>query len=168
MPCLCSLSGRTSYREISWVLEAARFGFKLFQSLWLLTGTSVTVLPQCLSHFRAIQSSQHPVSRLRDFTKCCSKMPARLVNRGPVQYAEYAALENHVHSCCCFTRYGDVENVTLVIGGIVFSPEASFGLRVLSSPMSVYLSVCVCACQSLTCPHDNSSTIRARITKFET
>ena len=47
-----------------------------------------------------------------------------------------------------------------------FLPEASIGLRVLSSPLSVYLSVCVY--QSLACPHDNSSAIQARITKFET
>ena len=29
---------------------------------------------------------------------------------------------------------------------VPFLPEASFGLRVLSSPLSVYLSVCVCMC----------------------
>ena len=53
-----------------------------------------------------------------------------------------------------------------------FLPEASFGLRVLSSPLSVYLSVSVCLClcvyQSLACPHDNSSAVQARIIKFET
>ena len=32
-----------------------------------------------------------------------------------------------------------------------FLPEASFGLRVLSSPASVYLSVCLCVCVSITC-----------------
>ena len=47
-----------------------------------------------------------------------------------------------------------------------FLPEASFGLRVLSSPLYVYLSVCVY--QSLACLHDNSSAVQARITKFET
>ena len=31
---LYSLSGRTSYPKISWSLEAARCGFRLFQSLW--------------------------------------------------------------------------------------------------------------------------------------
>ena len=41
-----------------------------------------------------------------------------------------------------------------------FLPEASFGLRVLSSPVSV------CVYQSLACPHDNSSSVQARITKF--
>ena len=34
---LHSLSGRTSYRKFSWSLGAARFGFRLFQSLWNLT-----------------------------------------------------------------------------------------------------------------------------------
>ena len=44
----------TSYRKISWSLEAARFGFTLFQSLWHLTGTSAAALPRCLSNVRAI------------------------------------------------------------------------------------------------------------------
>ena len=35
-----SLSGKTSYRKISWSLEAARFGFGLFRLLWNLTGIS--------------------------------------------------------------------------------------------------------------------------------
>ena len=43
-----------------------------------------------------------------------------------------------------------------------FLPEASFGLRVLSLPVSV----CVCVYQSLACLHDNSSPVQARITKF--
>ena len=55
---LYSLSGKTSYRKISWSLEAARFGFKLFQS-------------------------QHPISRLRGFTRFGGKTSYRLVNRGP-------------------------------------------------------------------------------------
>ena len=52
----CSLSGRTSYRKISWCLEAARFGYRLFQSFWNLTGTSAAALPICLSNVRAIRS----------------------------------------------------------------------------------------------------------------
>ena len=51
---LYSLSGRTSYRKISWSLEAARFIFRIFQSLWKLTGTSAAALPRCLSNFKAI------------------------------------------------------------------------------------------------------------------
>ena len=45
-----------------------------------------------------------------------------------------------------------------------FLPEASFGLRVLSSPASVCVSVCVC--QSLACPRDNLRPVQARIAKF--
>ena len=45
-----------------------------------------------------------------------------------------------------------------------FLPEASFGLRVLSSPASVGL--CVCVYQSRACPDDNSLPIQARIAKF--
>ena len=79
---LYSLSGETSYRKISWSLEAARFGSKLFQSLWNLAGTSATLLPMCLSNFRAIRPLQHPISRLRDFTRFGGKTSYRLVNRG--------------------------------------------------------------------------------------
>ena len=80
---LYSLSGKTSYRKISWSLEAARFGFKLFQSLWNLAGTSAALLPRCLSNFRAIRPLQHPISWLRDFTRFGGKTSYRLVNRGP-------------------------------------------------------------------------------------
>ena len=80
---LYSLSGKTSYRKISWSLEAARFGFKLLQSLWNLAGTSAALLPMCLSNFRAIRPLQHPISRLREFTRFGGKTSYRLVNRGP-------------------------------------------------------------------------------------
>ena len=80
---LFSLSGKTSYRKISWSIEAARLGFKLFQSLWNLAGTSAALLPRCQSNFRAIRPLQHPISRLRDFTRFGGKTSYRLVNRGP-------------------------------------------------------------------------------------
>ena len=80
---LYSLSCKTSYRKISWSLKAARFRFKLFQSLWNLAGTSAAALPRCLSNFRAILPLQHPISRLRDFTRFGGKTSYRLVNRGP-------------------------------------------------------------------------------------
>ena len=80
---LYSLSRKTSYRKISWSLDVARFGLKLFQSLWNLAGTSVALLPRCLSNFRAIRPLQHPISRLRDFTRFGGKTSYRLVNRGP-------------------------------------------------------------------------------------
>ena len=53
---LYSLRGRKSYRKISWSLEAARFVFRLFQSLWNLTGTLAVALPRCLLNFREIRS----------------------------------------------------------------------------------------------------------------
>ena len=89
---LYSLSGKTSYRKISWSLEAARFGFRLFQSLWNLAGTSAAALPRCLSNFRAILPLQHPISRLRDFTRFGGKTSYLLVNRGP----ELATKIHHV------------------------------------------------------------------------
>ena len=81
---LYSLSGKTSYRKILGSLEAARFGFKLFQSLWNLAGISAALLPRCLSNFRAMRPLQHPISRLREFTRFSGKTSYRLVNRGPV------------------------------------------------------------------------------------
>ena len=47
-----------------------------------------------------------------------------------------------------------------------FLPEASYGLRVLSSSAFVGLCVRVCVYQSRVCPRDNSSLIQARITTF--
>ena len=47
---------RTSFRKISWSLVSARFGFRLFQSLRNLTGTSAAPLPRCLSNSRALRS----------------------------------------------------------------------------------------------------------------
>ena len=50
-----------------------------------LAGTSAALLPRCLSNFRAIRPLQHPISRLRDFTRFGGKTSYRLVNRrGPV------------------------------------------------------------------------------------
>ena len=49
-----------------------------------------------------------------------------------------------------------------------FLPEASYGLRVFSSPASVCVCVYVCVCvpQSSVCPDDNLSPAQAIITKF--
>ena len=78
-----SLSGRAFCCKISWSIEAARFGFKLFQSLWNLTGASAAALLRWPSNIRAIRSLQHPISRLRVFTKSCGKTSTRLMNKGP-------------------------------------------------------------------------------------
>ena len=51
---LYSLSGKTSYRQISRSLEVARLGVTIIVSLWNLTGIAAALLPRCLSNFRAI------------------------------------------------------------------------------------------------------------------
>ena len=79
---LYSLNGKTSYRQISWSLEAARLGVIMIVSLWNLTGISAALLPRCLLNFRAIGKVQTRISRLRDFTRSCGKTSYRLVNRG--------------------------------------------------------------------------------------
>ena len=45
--------GKTSYRKISWCLEAERL-VQIITSLLNFTGTSAEVLPRCLLNFRAI------------------------------------------------------------------------------------------------------------------
>ena len=55
---LYAISGKTSYRKISWSLAAARFGFRLFRLL-------------------------RPISQLRDLTRSCGKTSHRLLHRGP-------------------------------------------------------------------------------------
>ena len=62
--------------------EAMRFGYRLFKSLWNLTGTQAAALSRCMSNFRMIR---HPISRLRDFSGFGSKTSYRWVNRGPAK-----------------------------------------------------------------------------------
>ena len=50
-----SLSGKTSYRQISWSLEAARLDGAMVVSLWNSTGTSAAALLRYLPNFRAIE-----------------------------------------------------------------------------------------------------------------
>ena len=45
---------KMSYSKISWSIEAARLVVWIIASLWNLTGTSVALLPRCLSNFGAI------------------------------------------------------------------------------------------------------------------
>ena len=153
---LYSLSGKTSYRKISWSLEAAGFGFKLFKSLWNLAGTSAALLPRCLSNCRAIRPLQHPISRLRDFTRFGGKTSYRLVNRGPdvwdVRYG-YEVLSKHdywgpVRNKLCqfqprimreynmFYEYRKVSNIgrTKYLNLNVFRPGLQLSLRKILKP----------------------------------
>ena len=108
---LYSLSGKTSYRKFSWSIEAARFWFRLLQSLWNLTDTSAARLPRCLSNFRAIRSLWHPISRLRDFTRFGGKTSYRLVSKGSDwigahQTISHTVLHNHQAVCKSWTLQG--------------------------------------------------------------
>ena len=51
-----AISLKTSYCKILQSLEAARFVFRIVRLLWNLTGTSATLLPMCLSNFKAIRT----------------------------------------------------------------------------------------------------------------
>ena len=52
---LYSLSGRTSYRQISWSLGDAKLDVIIVVYLWNLIGISTALLPRCLSNVRAIE-----------------------------------------------------------------------------------------------------------------
>ena len=80
---LYSLSRFTCYRKMSWSLEVAMIGLRLFQSLWNLTGTAAAALPRFLSTFR--ETIKQPIARLGDFTRFGGKTPYCVVNTGPVQ-----------------------------------------------------------------------------------
>ena len=77
-----SISDKTSYREISQSLEGARSDVQTFVSLWNLTGTSATVLPRCLSNFRAIGQFHIQISRLRGFVRSYNKTSYRILKQG--------------------------------------------------------------------------------------
>ena len=110
--CLYPLSGKTSYRKISWSLEAARIGFKFFQLLWHLAGTSAALLPRCLSNFRAIRPLQHPISWLRDITRFGGKTSYRLVNRGPgpFSYDWHTITTHNFVGCYDYAHFEHIEN----------------------------------------------------------
>ena len=57
---LYSLSGKTSYRQVSWSLETAIFGVIMIITLIHLTSNYAALLPRCLSNFRV---NRDPVQR---------------------------------------------------------------------------------------------------------
>ena len=94
---LCSLSGKTSCRQIPWNLEAARLDVRIITSHWNLTGISTALLPRWLSNFSAIGNVKTRISRLRDFTRSCGKTSVRLVNRGPWWYSIFIYIVKSYH-----------------------------------------------------------------------
>ena len=113
-----STSDKTSYRKISWSLEAARFVSKIVRSLWNLTGTSAAVLPTCQSNFKAMRWFKLPISQLRDFARSYDKTSYRILKRGPGH--KYAHVFTRVnvglcHGCWCMgslSRQGNRGHVT--------------------------------------------------------
>ena len=103
-----SISEKTSFRKISWSLEAARFVFGIVRSLWNLTGTSAAVLPMGLSNFKAIRLFKVPIPWLRHFTRSYGKTSFRILRRGPdnvtVMSYEHHDVSNHRHSHCLSNR----------------------------------------------------------------
>ena len=77
-----AISDKTSYRKISWSIDAAKFVFIIVRSLWNLTCTSTALPPTCLSNFTAIRSFKLPISRLRDFTRSYDKTSYGILKRG--------------------------------------------------------------------------------------
>ena len=87
---LYSVSGKTSYRQISRSLEAARSAAIMILSLLNLTGISAELLTWCLSNFKVIGKVLARISRLRDFTRSFGKASVRLVNRDPELYKPFS------------------------------------------------------------------------------
>ena len=73
-----SLSGKTSFHQISWSLEAAWLGIIIIAPRWNLTGSSAALLPRV-----KFQSDWKSKLESRDFTRSCRMASYRLVNRGP-------------------------------------------------------------------------------------
>ena len=80
---LYSLIGKTSYRQISWNLEAARLDVTLVVSRQNLKSISAVLLPSGLSNFIGIWKVKTPISPLRVSTWSRDKTSVRLVNGGP-------------------------------------------------------------------------------------
>ena len=84
------LSGRTSYREISWSFEVVRLDIPMIISFWDLTGILAAPLPSCLSNFIAIGKVETRIPHLRDFMRSRGKMSVHHLGK-------------RVIAQCCFT-----------------------------------------------------------------
>ena len=97
---LYSLSGRTSYRTISWSLEAARLGVIMIVSLWNLTGISAALLPRrCLSNLTAIGKCKTE-TRGCEFSRDLVVRHVCLIYRGPAN-ADLVSIIGIDHDTVC-------------------------------------------------------------------
>ena len=74
---------KTSYRKISWTLEAVKLDVKIITLLWNLKGGSTTMLPIRLANFRTIEKVKTRISQPRGFVRSCDKMSVRLTKKEP-------------------------------------------------------------------------------------
>ena len=74
------ISGKASYRQISWNREIGCHTDPIALQFDRILGN---VKPRCLSHFRAFWKVYIRIPRLQDFARSCGKTSYRLVNRGP-------------------------------------------------------------------------------------
>ena len=92
---LHSPSGKTSYQQILWGLEAARLGVIMIVSLWNLPVIPAALLSSYQSNIRAIWRAYAQILWLRDFTRYCGKTSICLVNRGPDMQSWNLAIIQH-------------------------------------------------------------------------
>ena len=120
------LGGRTSYHKLAGGFDATRFGFRLFPSLWNLTGTSAATF-QSDTIIMTSNLSKLLASRLHE-----KNTPARLGNRGPewllqnrtsvvrnesqTQISRNTVCSLHVLSCQIFFKfYTEHDSITTVL-----------------------------------------------------
>ena len=107
-----SISDKTSYRMISWILEAARKVVQIIASLWNLTVTSAALLSMCLSNFKAISSKykSRGFETSRDLT---IRLFFRILRRGPglvfiCLVTSDSVYRDCMRHCCCSLRQHDI------------------------------------------------------------
>ena len=114
-----SISDKTSYRKISWSIEAARSAVWIITSHWNLTG-SLAVLPTSLTNFRAIGQFWTQISRHRVVMRSGDKTSYRIWKRGPVAHIRHG----------CF-------NGTWVIFSEITLKDVCFAVTATNIPVSV-------------------------------
>ena len=109
-----SISDKTSYRKISWSIEAVYLVVEIIASLCNLTGTSAALLLKCLSNFRAIGQFWIKISRLRVFKSSYNTTSYWKLKRGPGLVMVYLTIASFMPipyvignvklAKCCYNR----------------------------------------------------------------
>ena len=78
----------TSYRMISQSIEGAKSVVRIFHLFWDFASFSAVFLSRGLSNCKAIRAFNHPILRLRDFTRSFDKTYYTILNRFPCILAD--------------------------------------------------------------------------------